>query len=557
MKNHSSLSLNIGQRLMVVVSLLSLGLMALASYTFWQLENVKDTARHTESVLVRQLGQAAATELNVTRISLQLRHAILSRDANEMGGALGDIDDKRNLVEKAVKDYEALLFTPAGRSLFAQLPVALESFWSVAAQNVQLIREGRKAEAFAFLVDHTIPARNVVLSVLSKMVDYQRSLLSGEIDGIGKSVDATLKAILFLSLGMIFALLVASVHVARVLRRRVRFTGEVVERIRDGHLDQNIQDTTRDEFSPLVNALENMQQRLNQVVGSVRSGADFVDAASRSIANDNEELSQRTQVQAASLGATTGAAQQLADKIEHNFQNARGAVSLSNDAVNVAQRGGTVVSQVVRTMEDINASSRRIEEITGVIEGIAFQTNILALNAAVEAARAGVEGRGFAVVAAEVRSLAQRSSQAANEIKQLISASVERVAVGSELVAQAGATMREIVDSIQSVKDIVNNINSASEEQTQSLVDVNQSMRDMERTTEQNNGLVHKMNQSSSELRNMAQGLVSTVAYFKIGAEDAQAVPAPAGNALGAHAQTRRVSASVSSRQVSLLGAGS
>ena len=548
MKNRAFLALNIGQRLMVVVLLLSVGLLALASYAFWQLEKVKDTARQTERVRVQQLAQAAATELNITRISLQLRHAILSRDAPELAAALSDIGDKRKLVEQAVKDYEALLYTPMGRSLFARLPVVLESFWQVAGQNVQLVREGRKAEAFAFLVERTIPARNEVLAVLSKMVEYQHNRLSGDIDGISKSVDDTLKAILILALGVMLALFLASLHVGRVLRSRVQFTGDVVERIREGHLDQTIQDAAHDEFSPLVAALDNMQQRLHQVVGSVRNGAHFVETASRSIAHDNEDLSLRTEAQAASLGATTEAAQQLADRVEHNFQNARSAVSLSNDAVDVAQRGGAVVSQVVSTMEEINASSRRIEEIISVIEGIAFQTNILALNAAVEAARAGVEGRGFAVVAAEVRSLAQRSSQAAQEIKQLISTSVERVAAGSDLVAQAGATMQEIVASIRSVKDIVNNINAASEEQTQSLVAVNHSMQSMEHATGQNAGLVHKMNQSASELRNMANGLVSTVAYFKMGAR------ADANAGAGAAASAQQVPPPLPSPQRKILG---
>ena len=495
--------------------MVALGLVAIASFAFIQLEKVKATARQTEQVRVHQLAQAAAMELNITRISLQLRHAILARNPAELEDALKDIEKKRALVEKSASSYESLLFTERGRQLFSQLPVTLEKFWRISSNNIQMIREGQKEGAFEFLVQRTIPARNEVLAVLSEMVKYQHSQLANDIDGIGKSVDATLKAILMLALGCTLALFLASLHLGRVLRSRVQFTGDVVERIREGNLSQAIHDSTRDEFSPLVAALDNMQSRLNQVVAKVRQGADFVELASNGIADDNEDLSQRTQGQATALNVTTEAAMQLAGKIEHNFNNAKNAVALSNEAVDVAKRGGEVVANVVSTMDEINTSSKRIEEIIGVIEGIAFQTNILALNAAVEAARAGVQGRGFAVVADEVRSLAQRSSQAALEVKQLISSSVERVSVGSQLVSQAGSTMHGIVEAIQKVKDIVNNINVATEEQNRSLVEVNSTMNGMEQTTEQNATLVHKMNQSASELRNMANELVATMAYFQ------------------------------------------
>lgn len=515
MKNNSLLSLNISQRLMLVAVMLALGLVGIAAFAFFQLEKVKDTARQTERVRVHQMAQAAAMELNITRVSLQLRHAILARNPAELAESLADIERKRDLIRKSVSSYESLLITAEGRRLFAKLPVILDKFWRVGAENIQMIREGHKEAAFAFLVDRTIPARNEVLAVLSEMVEYQRSHLSQDIESIGKSADATLESIVLLALGCTLALFVSSLHLGRVLRSRVKFTGDVVERIREGNLGHAIHDSTRDEFSPLVAALENMQSRLNQIVTKVRQGADFVDLASNAIADDNENLSQRTQGQAATLNVTTEAAMQLAGKIEHNFNNARNAVELSNEAVDVAKRGGEVVANVVSTMDQINTSSKRIEEIIGVIDGIAFQTNILALNAAVEAARAGVQGRGFAVVADEVRSLAQRSSQAAHEIKQLISSSVERVSVGAELVSQAGLTMHEIVEAIQKVKDIVNNINIATEEQNRSLVEVNGSMRAMEHTTGQNAALVHKMNQSASELRNMANELVSTVAYFQ------------------------------------------
>jgi methyl-accepting chemotaxis protein len=523
MKKFNMFSFNIGQRLLLLALCLSLGLGAIAVFSFFQLKEVKETARHAEKVRVRQLGYAAATELNVTRISLQLRHAILARNPAEMQAALSDIKDKHFLIKEYVQSYQNLLGNEKtsaiekekSHTLFAKLPAALDHFWKVSESNIQQINQGEKEAAFAFLVEQTIPARNQVLAVLSEMVAYQGVQLTQDIDGIGRSVDTIGNAIVLLALCCTIILLATSVYLGRVLRRRVQFTRQVVEQIRDGNLSQPIEDNAHDEFSPLVAAMENMQVQLNQVVTSVRQGADFVEIASDSIADDNNNLSYRTQWQAESLHATTDAAKLLAGIIADNFDHAKNAVSLSNQAVDVTQRGGTVVSDVVSTMQEINASSQRIEEIIGVIDAIAFQTNILALNAAVEAARAGEQGRGFAVVAAEVRSLAQRSSQAAHEIKELISTSVEKVSVGSELVAQAGNTMQEIVESIQKVKDIVNNINTASEEQQRSLVEVNSTMSNMQNATNENSALVEKMNHSSSELRNMAHQLVSTMSYFR------------------------------------------
>lgn len=508
-------SLNISQRLYGVAILVSLGLVMLAALAFWQLNEVRETARRTEEIRVQQLAQAAATELNVTRVSLQLRHAILARNPAELEDSLADIAEKRRLIAETLKAYESTLFTEEGRSVYARLPVVLDEFWRMGTDNIRLIEAGLKADAFDFLVDETIPARNAVLAVLSEMVDYQRASLARDIDGISKSVDVTLNTILILLLGSSLLLFASSAYIRRMLRARVHFTRDVVERIRDGSLNQAIEDPCHDEFSSLITALAKMQDRLNDVVTRVRTGADFLDVANLAISKDNDDLSDRTRVQAASLHATTEAAKLLSGRIEHNFDNARLAVSMSNSAVEVAQRGGAVVSSVVSTMEEINVSSKRIEEIVGLIDGIAFQTSILALNAAVEAARAGEQGKGFAVVAAEVRSLAQDSSRAANEIRQLISTSVDRVAAGSLLVARAGAAMQEIVDSIVKVKNVVNNINAANEEQDRSLVEVNSTMADMETATGENAALVRKMNKATGELRKMSNELVSTVAYFQ------------------------------------------
>ncbi len=274
--------------------------------------------------------------------------------------------------------------------------------------------------------------------------------------------------------------------------------------------------------------LRNMQGSLAQAVAEVRRGSDHVAHASGEIAAGNQDLSVRTEQQAGELQQTASTMEQLGGTVRNNADNARQASQLAQGASTVAVQGGEVVGRVVQTMKGINESSRRIADIIGTIDGIAFQTNILALNAAVEAARAGEQGRGFAVVAGEVRSLAQRSAEAAKEIKTLIGASVERVEQGSALVDQAGSTMQEVVASIRRVSDIVGEISAASAEQNAGVAQVGQAINRMDQGTQQNAALVEQSAAAADSLRQQAQQLVKAVAVFKLGSEPvAKAVPAP------------------------------
>ncbi|MDP4302654.1 methyl-accepting chemotaxis protein [Leptothrix discophora] len=266
----------------------------------------------------------------------------------------------------------------------------------------------------------------------------------------------------------------------------------------------------------LMAAMHAMQVALTQTVASVRNNADSVATASEQIAQGNSDLSSRTEQQAASLEETAATMTELGTTVTNNADNARQANQLARSASDVAQQGGTVVGEVVETMKGINDSSRKIAEIISVIDGIAFQTNILALNAAVEAARAGEQGRGFAVVASEVRSLAQRSADAAKEIKSLITASVERVEQGSALVDKAGATMDEVVASIRRVTDIVGEITSASAEQANGVSQVGEAVTQMDQMTQQNSALVEESAAAAQSLRSQAQALVQAVAVFRL-----------------------------------------
>ncbi|NRF71454.1 Tar ligand binding domain-containing protein [Aquincola sp. S2] len=288
--------------------------------------------------------------------------------------------------------------------------------------------------------------------------------------------------------------------------------------VADGDLSVAIPTGGRDEVAALLRALAVMKERLADVVHGVRRNSESVATASAQIAQGNNDLSARTEEQASALEQTAASMEQLASTVRQNADNARQADRLAQDASNVAASGGAVVGRVVDTMKGINESSRKIAEIIGVIDGIAFQTNILALNAAVEAARAGEQGRGFAVVASEVRNLAQRSADAARQIKTLISDSVERVEQGSALVDQAGSTMNEVVASIRRVTEIVGEISAASSEQSAGVTQVGNAVTQMDQATQQNAALVEESAAAAESLKVQAAQLVGAVAVFKLAA---------------------------------------
>nr|WP_198982158.1 methyl-accepting chemotaxis protein [Herbaspirillum sp. ASV7] len=300
----------------------------------------------------------------------------------------------------------------------------------------------------------------------------------------------------------------------------------LLDQVANGDLTTRVEVESSNEIGRLFSAIRSMQQALLTTVSRVRSSSDSIDTSAKEIAAGNMDLSSRTEQQASSLEETAASMEQLTGTVKQNAENALQANQLAHSASSTASKGGEVVSQVVDTMQAINDSSRKIVDIISVIDGIAFQTNILALNAAVEAARAGEQGRGFAVVASEVRSLAQRSAAAAKEIKSLIDDSVNKVETGSQLVEQAGATMNEVVSSVQRVTDIVGEIAEASREQSSGIEQVNRAITQMDEVTQQNAALVEEAAAAAQSLQAQATNLVGAVSIFKIDAQQAAASPA-------------------------------
>jgi methyl-accepting chemotaxis protein len=356
-----------------------------------------------------------------------------------------------------------------------------------------------------------------MLKEFNQLVQIEKELAQASYDGASKAygelvlaLGAILAAALVVSAAITFFM---SRAIVRPLRKAIAAAG----RIAGGDLSVQIRAESRDETGELLEALRSMSENLKQIVAEVRTGSDTISTASRQIAAGNADLSQRTEEQASSLEETAASMEELTSTVRQNAGNAKQANQLAAAASEVALKGGAVVGEVVQTMSSINQSSKKIADIIGVIDGIAFQTNILALNAAVEAARAGEQGRGFAVVATEVRTLAQRSAAAAKEIKQLISDSVGQVDNGTRLVDQAGRTMDEIVASVARVTDIMGEISSASHEQTSGIEQVNQAVMQMDHMTQQNAALVEEAAAAAESMQEQAEQLSRTVAVFNVG----------------------------------------
>jgi methyl-accepting chemotaxis protein len=446
-----------------------------------------------------------------------------------------EYEDKMTEAAKSVsalaERYKARVEGADETALFETLSKAWTGYRAGQDRVVKLGREKQQQDAADIADGASSMAFDEVVGALNKLIQFNYDGGDAAATHVQTVYNqARLAVMVLMGLALVIGVSLGML-ITRLLLRQLG--GEpstavnVARAVAQGDLTTAIHLKSGDQDS-LLAWLHKMQTSLSQAVAEVRRGSDHVAHASGEIAAGNQDLSGRTEQQAGELQQTASTMEQLGSTVRNNADNARQASQLAQGASTVAAQGGEVVGRVVQTMKGINDSSRRIADIIGTIDGIAFQTNILALNAAVEAARAGEQGRGFAVVAGEVRSLAQRSAEAAKEIKTLIGASVERVEQGSALVDQAGSTMQEIVASIQRVSDIVGEISAASAEQSAGVAQVGQAINRMDQGTQQNAALVEQSAAAADSLRQQAQQLVKAVAVFKLGSEPVNiAKPAP------------------------------
>lgn len=459
-------------------------------------------------------------------VSQALRNLFVVSDPDDIKAQYDVIGASSKRTNANIDTLTKTLVSDAGKEALAKLNTARADYRKPRDKLIEMLKANRNEEAKNVLLLDLRPKQVAYMERLDDLVKVLEKQMVESGDSVNRTFDVARTTIaLLLAAGCVIALAMA-VWIIRSVTRPINEAVTIARGVAAGDLSMNFRADGTNETGLLLGALHDMKTRLAHIVGDVRGNAEGVASASAQISQGNNDLSARTEQQASALQQTTASMEQLGATVRQNAENASQANQLARGASTVAVQGGEVVGQVVETMKGINDSSKKVADIIGVIDSIAFQTNILALNAAVEAARAGEQGRGFAVVAAEVRSLAHRSATAAKEIKALIQASVERVGQGTALVDQAGQTMGEIVGAIQRVADIVGEISSASVEQSAGVSQVGLAITQMDQTTQQNAALVEQSAAAAESMKRQAQQLVQAVEVFKLAQSGPSSLPA-------------------------------
>ncbi len=512
-----STRLNLGFSVIVVIFFI------LAGVSVWRMQRVIEaTARMEHSAVLQEL--AGRWQGDVRQNSARSL-AVAYADGGDM---LDFFKESMAATSRGVTETQHTFLahaTDAGSKQRAEKVSEIRTLWLAERDQVNVLKvAGDEAGARALVQSKFVPVTQDYIKVTQDLVD-------GEIANVRKAqmeVQEDFQQLYLVGAVLLVVVVATAIFTSRSLSRSITSGVDsalvAAQRIGQGDLTQALITSGKDEISDLVRALSSMQKNLIGIVSRVRSGTETIATASGQIAAGNLDLSSRTEGQASSLEQTAAAMEELTGTVKQNADNARQASQLAVSASGSAVKGGVVVSQVIETMDALNASAKKIVNIISVIDGIAFQTNILALNAAVEAARAGEQGRGFAVVASEVRNLAQRSAAAAKEINVLISDSVDKVDAGTTLVAQAGVTMQEIVDNVQRVTDVMSEITAASNEQTTGIEQINQAIVQMDEVTQQNSALVEQAAAATSTLQDQANDLATAVSVFRLDAKQSNSV---------------------------------
>ena len=538
-------NLKIGTRLAAGFGSVLLLLVAIVTVSYLRLN---DLSAGTESIVndrMPKIQMAADINQNIMVVARAARNLLIAEDKGLEKAQIAAIEKANEENAQLIAKLRPMIHTEKGKADLAKFDEARNNYQKVLETLLSLAdtssakHDAKKAAEFLFgefaVAANAYTEAGKAFGVGQR--DYATKTGTAALD-----IAASAKT-LMLTMALLAALIAVAigVFVTRSITRPLAQAVGLAEKVAAGDLTGRVDAENGDETGRLLRALKDMNANLVNIVGEVRASTEAIGSGTKQIASGNADLSQRTEEQASSLEETASSMEELTSTVKQNAENARQANQLAQGASAVAVKGGDVVSQVVETMSGINESSKKIVDIIGVIDGIAFQTNILALNAAVEAARAGEQGRGFAVVASEVRTLAQRSAAAAKEIKALIGDSVEKVGAGTKLVDQAGQTMQEIVTSVKRVTDIMAEITAASQEQSAGIEQVNQAVTQMDEVTQQNAALVEEAAAAAESLDEQAGNLAKAVAVFKLDAAVARvAAPAQPGKEAAPAVQERR-----------------